>query len=112
MWVVFLLYYSGSSIFKKEVVFAVDDEIMENETGDMRNAYKILAGGPERKRPLGRTRLRWDDNTAMDLKQGVWMWIGSSSSLMITEAYIYGLEGILYVRTIRWFLTSHESKLQ
>jgi hypothetical protein len=29
--------------------------------GDKRNAYRILVGKPEGKRPLGRTRHRWDD---------------------------------------------------
>jgi hypothetical protein len=27
--------------------------------GEKRNAYRILVGKPERKRPLGRPRLRW-----------------------------------------------------
>jgi hypothetical protein len=30
--------------------------------GKMRNAYKILVGKPKRKRPLGRSRGRWEDN--------------------------------------------------
>jgi hypothetical protein len=30
--------------------------------GEMRNAYKILVGKPEGKRPLGRPRRRWEDN--------------------------------------------------
>jgi hypothetical protein len=29
---------------------------------EMENAYKILFGNPEVKRPLGRLRLRWEDN--------------------------------------------------
>jgi hypothetical protein len=36
--------------------------------GEMRDAYKILAGKPERRRPLGRSRHRWEDNIKMDLK--------------------------------------------
>jgi hypothetical protein len=32
-----------------------------------RNAYRILAGKPGGKRPLGRPRRRWEDNTEMDL---------------------------------------------
>jgi hypothetical protein len=28
----------------------------------MKNAYKILVGKPEGKRPLGRSRCRWEDN--------------------------------------------------
>jgi hypothetical protein len=30
--------------------------------GEKRNAYRILVGKPERKRPLGRRRRRWLDN--------------------------------------------------
>jgi hypothetical protein len=29
--------------------------------GEMRNAYKILLGNSEGKRPLGRPRRRWED---------------------------------------------------
>ena len=34
-----------------------------------RNAYRVLVGKPEGKRPLGRPRLRWEDNIRMDLKE-------------------------------------------
>ena len=34
-----------------------------------RNAYRVLVGKPERKRPLGRLRLKWDDNIEMDLRE-------------------------------------------
>jgi hypothetical protein len=33
-----------------------------------RNAYRILAGKSERKRPLGRPRRRWLGNSKMDLR--------------------------------------------
>jgi hypothetical protein len=32
-----------------------------------RNAYRLLVGKPEGKRPLGRPRRRWVDNTKTDL---------------------------------------------
>ncbi|PNF35076.1 hypothetical protein B7P43_G09478 [Cryptotermes secundus] len=35
--------------------------------GDTRNAYRILVGKPEGKRPLGRPRRRWVDSIKMDL---------------------------------------------
>jgi hypothetical protein len=35
--------------------------------GEKRNAYRILVGKPEGKRPLGRQRRRWVDNIKMDL---------------------------------------------
>jgi hypothetical protein len=36
--------------------------------GDMRNAYKIFVGEPERKRLLGRFRHRWEDNIGTVLR--------------------------------------------
>ena len=33
------------------------------------NAYRVLAGKPEGKRPLGRPRRRWEDNIKMDLRE-------------------------------------------
>jgi hypothetical protein len=35
--------------------------------GETRNAYRILVGKPEGKRPLGRPRRRWVDDIKMDL---------------------------------------------
>jgi hypothetical protein len=35
--------------------------------GEKRNAYRLLVGKPEGKRPLGRPRRRWVDNIRMDL---------------------------------------------
>jgi hypothetical protein len=37
--------------------------------GEKRNAYRILVGKPEGKRPLGRLRHRWVDNIKMDLRE-------------------------------------------
>ena len=34
-----------------------------------RCAFKILTGSPAGKRPLGRTRRRWENNIRMDLKE-------------------------------------------
>jgi hypothetical protein len=31
--------------------------------------YKVLVGKPERKRSMGRTRRRWEDNIKMDLQE-------------------------------------------
>jgi hypothetical protein len=33
--------------------------------GEKKNAYMILVGTPEGKRPLGRLRRRWADNTVV-----------------------------------------------
>jgi hypothetical protein len=40
--------------------------------GETRNAYRILVGKPEGKRPLGRPRRRWVDNIKMDLGEIGW----------------------------------------
>jgi hypothetical protein len=45
--------------------------------GEMRNAFIILVGKPEGKRPLRRPRCRWEGNIVMDLREIGWkMWIG------------------------------------
>jgi hypothetical protein len=36
------------------------------------NAYRILVGKAERKRPIGRPRSRWEDNIKMVLTENVW----------------------------------------
>ena len=45
---------------------------------DRRGAYRVLVGKPERKRPLGRPRRRWEDNIKMNLQKvgcGAMDWI-------------------------------------
>jgi hypothetical protein len=47
--------------------------------GEKRNAYRLLVGKPEGKRPLGRPRCRWVDTIRMDLGEVGWGdvdWIG------------------------------------
>jgi hypothetical protein len=40
--------------------------------GERRCAYRVLAGKPEGRRPLGRPRRRWEDNIKMDLREVGW----------------------------------------
>jgi hypothetical protein len=40
--------------------------------GEKRNAYRLLVGKPEGKRPLGRPRCRWVENNKMDLGEVGW----------------------------------------
>jgi hypothetical protein len=40
--------------------------------GGDENAFKILVGKPQRKRPLGRPRCRWMDHIRMDLSETGW----------------------------------------
>jgi hypothetical protein len=43
-----------------------------------RSVYRVLVGKPEGKRPLGRPRRRWEDNSKMDLQDmGCGAWTGS-----------------------------------
>jgi hypothetical protein len=37
--------------------------------GERRGVYRVLVGNPEEKRPLGRSRRRWEDNIKMDLQE-------------------------------------------
>jgi hypothetical protein len=39
------------------------------QIGKKRNAYRLLVGKPEGKRPLGRPRCRWVDNIRMSLRR-------------------------------------------
>jgi hypothetical protein len=58
--------------------------------GEKRNAYRLLVGKPEGKRPLGRPSSRRVDNIRMDLGEGngvmwtglVWFRIGTGGELL------------------------------
>jgi len=40
--------------------------------GRRRSVYRALVGKPEGKRPLGRLKLKWEDNIEMDLQEVGW----------------------------------------
>jgi hypothetical protein len=40
--------------------------------GEKRNAYRLLVGKPDGKRPLGKPRRRWVDNIKMGLLERCW----------------------------------------
>jgi hypothetical protein len=55
--------------------------------GEKRNAYRLLVGKPEGRRPLGRPRLRWVDNirmnlVEMELSDVDWLGIGTGGELL------------------------------
>jgi hypothetical protein len=54
--------------------------------GENRNVYRLLVGKPEGKRPLGRPRRRWVDNTEMDF----------------VETGYCGVYWICIIRNIKW----------
>jgi hypothetical protein len=43
--------------------------------GERRGAYKVLVAKTEGKRPLGKPKPRWEDNTKMDIQEVEW-WLG------------------------------------
>jgi hypothetical protein len=52
--------------------------------GEKRNAYRLLVGKPEGKRPLGRPRQRWVNNIRRDLVEVRWGdvdWIGLAQDM-------------------------------
>jgi len=41
--------------------------------GGKRNAYRVLVGTPQIKRPLGRPRHKWEDDIKENLKEVFWL---------------------------------------
>jgi hypothetical protein len=56
------------AIKSRKITWAGLVERMRN----MRNAYNILFGKREGKRPLGKPRRKWEDNIRMDLRKIEW----------------------------------------
>jgi hypothetical protein len=58
--------------------------------GDKWNAYRLVVGKPEGRRPLGRPRCRWLENIRMDLVEVeelvwtglVWLRMGTGGELL------------------------------
>jgi hypothetical protein len=61
--------YSSPNIIKMIKSRRMRWVVHEACMGQMRNAYKILVGKPEEKRPLGRPWHRLEDNIKMDLRE-------------------------------------------
>jgi hypothetical protein len=58
--------------------------------GERMNAYRTLVGKPEGKRPLGRSRSRWMDNTKLDLREIGWHgmdWIDLTQNRDLWKAF-------------------------
>jgi hypothetical protein len=54
-----------------------------------RNAYRVFVEKPEGKRPLGRTRCKWEDNNKMDLTETGWGcmdWITLAQDMELWQA--------------------------
>jgi hypothetical protein len=53
--------------------------------GERSGVYRVLVGKHDGKRPLGRTRRRWEDNINMDLREvGAWTELFVSGSGQVT----------------------------
>ena len=50
--------------------------------GERRGVYRVLMGKPERKRPLGRPRRRWEDNIKTDLQE---VWCGGTDWMELPQ---------------------------
>jgi hypothetical protein len=63
--------------------------------GEKRNAYRLLVGKPEGKRPLGRPRRRWVGDIRMDLVEVGWDvgldWCGSGEG-QVESSCKFGVE--------------------
>ena len=57
---VFKVTYRPSNCYLNDLIWRMEET---------RSAFKILTGKPTGKRPLGRPRRRWEDNTRMDLEE-------------------------------------------
>jgi hypothetical protein len=65
--------------FYSSANYSQNDHVKEDEmgracrtNGEKRNAYRILVGKPDGKRPLERPRRRWVDNIKIDLRETGW----------------------------------------
>jgi fatty-acid desaturase len=65
--------------------------------GEMRNAYNILVGKLERKRPLGRSRHRWEDDIRMDVRE-IW-WEGVDWMLLTqNRGQCFSMQLVSYIK--------------
>jgi hypothetical protein len=78
--------------------------------GENRNAYRILVGKPEGKRPLGRPRRRWVNNIKMDIREtgldGMG-WIGLAQDRGQWRALVNMGMNLQVLKNVRKFLSSY-----
>jgi hypothetical protein len=66
LYVILLILYLGDHVKKTGMCRSC------STYGERRDAYRALVGKPEKKRPLGTPRRRWEDNIKMDLEEVGW----------------------------------------
>jgi hypothetical protein len=76
---------------------------------DRKRAYRGLVGRPEEKRPLGRSRRRWEDNIKMDVRelgQGNIKWIDLAQDRERCRAHVNAVMNFRFAYNALNFLTS------
>jgi hypothetical protein len=66
--------------------------------GDGRGVYRVLVGKPEGKRPLGRSRCRWEDNIKMDLRE---IGIDGANWIQLAQDRVQWRESVKTVMNLR-----------
>ena len=67
-------------------------------TEDRIGAHSVLVGRPEVTRPLGKPRLRWEDDIKMDVQEVVW---GDTDWITLAQNWDRGLavtNAVMYLR--------------
>jgi hypothetical protein len=59
--------------WRKYFTLIVQKTRYEARIGESRVAYRVLVGKPDGRRPLGKHRLRWEDNIKMDTREVEWL---------------------------------------
>jgi hypothetical protein len=65
--------------------------------GEERGVHRVLVGKPEGKRPLGRPRLRWEDNIKMYLQEvdgGCGYWIEFAQDMEKWRAFVSAVKNL------------------
>ncbi|KAJ4449257.1 hypothetical protein ANN_00654 [Periplaneta americana] len=82
--------------------------------GESRNAYRVLVGRPEGKRPLGRPRHGWEDNIKMDLREVGYDdrdWINLAQDRDRWRAYVRAAMNLRNVKSRRFRWAGHVARM-
>jgi hypothetical protein len=69
--------------------------------GERRGVYSVLVGKPERKRPLGRLKCRWEDNIKVGLQEvgcGGMDWIELAQDKQLAGTCECGTEPLVFIK--------------